>query len=210
METLPYFKSDIPPGRSGGWSLERFEVRGEAKVDHRTHDVPSCARRRPGTYTRLKRGDEVFMTDLYDEWYTQKVAIDQACQRGGHVLIGGLGLGLVVESLLRTPDATVERITVVEKSPEVIELVAAHLLERYQGRLEVIEADVFTWQPPEGAHYSVIWHDIWPNPQAPETLPEMDSLEARYGPLSDWHGCWPREYRWIYEGLSWDREGLAV
>jgi len=149
------------------------------------------------------------MTDLYDEWYTQKVAVDQALSRGGRVLISGLGLGLIVESILRPPGATVERITLLELSPEVIELVAPHLLERYPERLEIVAADVFTWRPPEGARYSVVWHDVWPNPQAPETLPEMSALEGRYRPICDWHGCWPREYRWIYEGLPWDRDGDA-
>jgi hypothetical protein len=208
MDTLPYIKADLPPGRVGEWSLERFAVQGEPHFDPTTHDAPDCARRRPGTYTRLKRGDTVFMTDLYDEWFTQKIAIDQALERGGHVLISGLGLGLILDSILQSPESSVERITLLELSPEVIALVGQHLLERYPERLEILEADVFTWQPPTDIHYSVVWHDIWPNPQAPETLAEMETLEARYLSLCDWHGCWPREYRWIYEGLPWDR-GVA-
>ena len=206
MESLPYFKSEAPIGEAGPWRLERFEVRGEAEASS-DHAILECARRRPGTYSRLKHGDTVFMTDLYDEWYTQKIAIDQGCRRGGHVLISGLGLGLIIESMLRAPESAVEHITILEQSPHVISLMAPHLLERYAGRLQIIEADVFAWRPPTEARYTVIWHDIWPNPQAPETLVDMERLEQIYSPYCDWHGCWPREYRWIYEGLVWDREG---
>ncbi|MCP3962046.1 MAG: hypothetical protein GY719_29745 [bacterium] len=204
-----YFKSEIPTGRCGEWLLECFEVREAPVSGPRSPDAPACSRPRPGSYSRLKRGDTVFMTDLYDEWYTQKIAIDQACRRGGHVLISGLGLGMIVESILRAPSSTVERITVLELSPEVIELVAPHVLARYPGRLEILEADVFAWQPPEGARYTVVWHDIWPNPQAPEALTDMEVLEERYRPVCEWHGCWPREWRWIHEQLPWDRDGAA-
>lgn len=200
MAAPPYVKSDLPTGRSGEWRVERFEVRGEPGVGPETHRVPDCARRRPGSYTRLKRGDTVFMTDLYDEWYTQRVAAEEACRRGGRVLVTGLGLGLIVESMLRASGSPVERITVLELAPEVIELVGPHLLGRYGDRLEIVRCDAFTWAPPEGAHFSVVWHDVWPNPHAPETVPEMERLEERYRTICDWHGCWPREYRWALDG----------
>ncbi len=212
MTSVPYIKSEIPTGTAGCWLLERFEVRGEPRRAPGSGKASDCSQRRPGVYTRLKRGDTVFMTDLYDEWFTQKIAIDQARRRGGHVLIGGLGLGLIVDSIYENGTAPVgaapiERITVLEQSPEVIALVAPHLLERYPDRLEIVEADVYTWRPPEGAHYTVVWHDIWPNPQAPETEAEMAMLEVRYRSCCDWLGCWPREYRWIYEERPWNRDG---
>ena len=205
MESVPYFKCDAPPGRSGDWLLERFEVQNAPRPEDVPSHVLDCARSRNGTFSRLKRGAEVFMTDLYDEWATQKIAIDQALQRGGHVLIGGLGLGLILDSIFRAPGSPVQRITVLEKSPDVMALMAPHLLGRYGDRLEVLEADAFSWQPPSGASYSVIWHDIWPNPQAPEVAGEMQALEAHYGAYGDWHGSWPQEWRWIYEQVPWNR-----
>lgn len=206
MDPLPYFKCEAPPGTSGDWLLERFEVREAPAPSDASPDTPDCALPRVGTFSRLKRGDTVFMTDLYDEWFTQKIAIDQACRLGGHVLISGLGLGVIVESIFRAPASPVERITLLELSPDVIQLIAPHLLERYAGRLDIIQADVFTWKPPEGARYSVVWHDIWPNPQAPEVVPEMDDLERRYRPYCQWHGSWPQEWSWVYEKTAWDRE----
>ena len=38
------------------------------------------------------------------------------------------------------------------------------------------------------------WHDIWPNPSAPECESEMARLEERYRGCCDWQGSWPREY----------------
>ena len=61
-----YFKSELPEGRSGGWQIEKFVVGEPGPDDGR----PDWFRAPPGTYTRLKHGQTVFMTDLYDEWWT--------------------------------------------------------------------------------------------------------------------------------------------
>ena len=106
----------------------------------------------------------------------------------------GLGLGLVVEAMLLPPESRVRRVTVVERSSDVIRLVAPHLVGARPGHVEVIEADAFSWSPPSAARFSVAWHDIWPNPYAPECAGEMGTLERRYEPFSDWQGSWPREY----------------
>lgn len=134
------------------------------------------------------------MTDLREEWWTQRDAIAEACRRGGHVLITGLGLGLVVESMLQTPGSRVERVSIIEASSDVIALAAGRLRAKYPGRLQVHEADAFSWLPPEGERYSVGWHDIWPNPHDQTRWPEMDVLEDRYRARCDWQGCWVRDY----------------
>jgi hypothetical protein len=187
----PYIKSSIPAGRSGDWSIEKFSVRPPRQRDNR----PACFQSRAGTYTRLKKGNEVFMTDLYDEWWTQRIAIEQARMRGGDVLITGLGLGLVVASILEPPGARVERVVVIERSADVIGLVAPPLESRYDGRIEVINADAFEWLPPTGQRFSVAWHDIWPNPHQPGVLAQAERLECRYAPCCAWQGNWVREYR---------------
>ena len=131
-ETDPrYFKCELPEATSGEWAVDRFRVgAGEPTHDRR----PSFAARRPGRYTVLRRGTTHFMTDLYEEWWTQKSAIDEACRRGGHLLITGLGLGMIVESVLRPAESAVERVTVLELSPDVIALVAPHLARRFGDR----------------------------------------------------------------------------
>ncbi len=192
MQALTYQKANVPPGRSGDWIVEEFtqEDRGPARQPY----VPRWARYRPGTYLRLKRGHTVFMTDLYEEWWTQREAIAQARRRGGQVLVTGLGLGLVVDAMLQGPGAKVELVTVVESSRDVIRLVRVHLESRWGNRLKVVRANAFTWHPPVGIRYSVAWHDIWPNPYDKSILPEMDELERRFAPYCDWQACWAREW----------------
>jgi hypothetical protein len=187
----PYIKSSLPPGHSGGWSIEKFSVESPQQHD----DRPACFQSRAGTYTRLKKGNEVYMTDLYDEWWTQRVAIEQAQARAGDVLVTGLGLGLVVASILESPACRDKRVVVIEYSADVIGLVAPALKSRYDGQIEIINADAFEWLPPPGRRFSVAWHDIWPNPHEPGVLAQAEWLERRYAPYCAWQGNWIRDYR---------------
>lgn len=134
------------------------------------------------------------MTDLYYEWWTQRRAILEASSRGGNVLVTGLGLGLVVESMLGDPECSVERVTVVEQSPDVIRLVAPYLSEKFGARVEIVEGSAFDWSPGTGSRFTVGWHDIWPNPHDQERWPEMDVLEERFAPYCEWQGSWTREH----------------
>ncbi|MEM1181033.1 MAG: hypothetical protein AAGM22_22015 [Acidobacteriota bacterium] len=195
-----YFRSQLPEGRSGDWTLERFTVPVDPSYDPALDTRPHFARRYPGSYLLLRRGEVQFMTDLYDEWWTQRVVLEQAAQRGGRILISGLGIGMIVESLFRADEIEVEDITVLEKSPDVIGLVAPTLRVRYGERLQIIEADVFTWTPPAGRRYSVIWHDIWPSPY--DVKSETSALCDRYAPWGDWVGTWPDEHRDAYAAMA--------
>ncbi len=132
------------------------------------------------------------MTDLYEEWWSQREAITEGLQRGGHILISGLGLGMIIECLLRPETSPVERITVLEQSADVITLVAPHLQARYGERLEILHTSVFEWAPPAAAHYSVTWHDIWPKPDAAYRH-EITVLESKFARCSDWQGTWTQE-----------------
>lgn len=185
-----YVKSDLPMGRSGEWSIEKFSLRAPQRKDTR----PACFQSPSGTYTRLKEGNEVFMTDLYDEWWTQRTAMKQATIRGGNVLISGLGLGLVIRSILESPGSRVECVHVIERSSDVICLVAPSLKKRYRKRLKIIKADAFEWLPQPGQRFSVGWHDIWPNPHEPGLSVQTAQLERRYAPYCDWQGNWVRDY----------------
>lgn len=105
------------------------------------------------------------------------------------VLITGLGLGMVAEAALRMG---VGHVTVVERDPEVIELIAGQI---DHPNLRVVEADAFTWQPDR--HFDLAWHDIWPVISA-SNLPEMERMKRHYRPFVDaWQGCW------LYERVKW-------
>lgn len=181
-------RSTIPPGTSGEWRLEQFTVAARDSTDERPH----WARDASGTYTRLLCDDVLYMTDLYAELYTQRVAIEQAHRRGGEVLVTGLGLGLVADAMLES--TAVERVTIVEASDDVIHLVGRHLARTHGDRLRLVHADAFDWTPAPDARFTVGWHDIWPTPQDPLALDEARELEARYAPWCDWQRSWPAEY----------------
>jgi spermidine synthase len=135
------------------------------------------------------------MTDFYDEWWTQRDGIGEALDRGGDVLITGLGLGLIAEAMLRPVQSRVQRITIVEYSSDVIQLVAPHLHSHYPGKIEIIQADAFTWEPHREQRFTVGWHDIWPDPHTPANAEDMKRLEEHYRPWCDWQGFWPKTYQ---------------
>ncbi|MGA7614703.1 MAG: hypothetical protein WBX15_05915 [Thermoanaerobaculia bacterium] len=193
MDSTDYFHSEAPAGRSGPWLIEKITI-PDREYDAAADPRPDCFKFRPGRYTVLRRESEQFMTDLYDEWWTQRPGIAEAVARGGDVLVTGLGLGLVAEAMLRPSESRVKSITIVELSPDVIRLVGPYLLSRHPGRIDLVEASAFAWEPPDRAHFSVAWHDIWPNPYAPEVTAEMRRLQERYGDWCDWQGFWPRTY----------------
>jgi len=194
METsAEYFRSEVPAGTCGPWVIEKVSI-PERCYDPAMDSRPDCFKFRPGTYTCLRRGATQFMTDLYDEWWTQREAIAEALRRGGDVLVTGLGLGLVVDAMLRPAESSVRHVTIVEFSPDVARLVGPHLSSRYRERVEIVEADAFTWAPPEGQRFTVAWHDIWPDPFMPGIADEMRRLSDRYSPWCDWQGFWPESY----------------
>lgn len=174
-------KVSVPEGRSGIWSVTRFEVTREhaAFYNLNAHGRGIA----PGVYTRLTRGGGVVMSDTPAEMRDHYEAVRAA---HGHVLLNGLGLGMVLQAVLEKPN--VARVTVVELSPDVINLVAPHYQERYGARLEIIQADAYTYEPQAPA-YGAVWHDIWDD-LCTDNLPQMTRLKRKYGRRAEWQGCW--------------------
>jgi hypothetical protein len=191
----PYRASQLPAGTRGDWSL--IKVRLPERVADRVVDArPNAFRFRSGEYTELRHAGVTFMTDLYDEWWTQRRAIERARCVGGKVLITGLGLGMVVEAMLSTPAlATVRSVTVLEQSADVIGLVAPHLQRQFADRVEIVHADAFAWQPSVPVRFDTVWHDIWPDPDAAHVDADIALLRRQHQPWSDWQGFWPIDYR---------------
>lgn len=150
-----------------------------------------------GRYAKLvdKVEQEILMSDTWMLQHSNAAVVEGA---HGHVLIGGLGIGLVVVPLWER-DA-VQRITVVEKHREVIDLVFPHL-QRYfarstrgAGRLEVIHADVFTYEPHPQVLFDTIYIDIWKDID-PRSRREIRILQSKYSKYlrdgqSAWIGSW--------------------
>jgi len=177
---------DVPEGTRGPWSVSRFTVNEEqSKFDRLRAVVKGHGRYVPsGTYTALMRGGYVIMSDTPDEMRDHYEPVRRA---KGSVLINGLGIGMVLNAILRKPDVT--DVTVIEKSADVIALVGPHYAN--DPRVTIVEADALEYQPPKGERYAVVWHDIW-DAICADNLDDMKRLHRKYGRRADWQGSWAR------------------
>lgn len=184
----------VPDGKSGEWAVETFEVSKEDEKFGIMRSIFSSERGRyvtAGIYKRLTRNGEVIMSNTPDEI---RDAYEFFSIAKGNILINGLGLGIVLKAILKkiNDDGTfaVQKVIVVEKSKDVIQLVAPSFKDDV--RVEIINDDAMTYQPPKGMRFDAIWHDIWDN-ICSDNLKEMKFLHRKYGRKTDWQGSWCRE-----------------
>ena len=104
------------------------------------------------TYTILSHNGEYIMQDTTREYREHEKFLNDA---HGDVFIGGLGLGMVNESLMNNPN--VKSITIIEKYQEVIDLVWEHCPKNEKIRL--VHADIYEWQP--DSKWDIGWFDSW-------------------------------------------------
>jgi hypothetical protein len=169
----------------------------------------------PGRYARLSIEDELVMTDTNMERRTNRPLIEHA---RGHVLVGGLGLGMVVFGLL-AKKPTIRSLVVLEVSPDVIALIQPHL--PVDARLTIVQVDVFGWDgwqdhaehgwqgqgwrgrsprrglSRKGPQFDTIYFDIWPSIQA-SNIPSAEllrGLAAGRVARGGWMGDWDTAYR---------------
>jgi hypothetical protein len=184
-ELIP--NSDMPEGTCADWKIERFTVTEKDARWENLHNAIHGIRDwdiNPGVYTRLVCGKSVVMSDTPGEKRSHLPAIRHA---QGHVLVNGLGLGLIVSAMFKKPE--VKKITVIEISPWVITLVKPTLTANFGDRVEIIEADAFAWKPPKGIRYGAVWNDIW-NSICTDNWEDMSALQRKYSRRADWVGCW--------------------
>ena len=183
------FIVDLPEQTLGDWSIKKFVV---SDVDARTFNIASGIRGGshlynilPGTYTRLCEGRNVVMSDTPMEIRTNKEFVNLAT---GDVLINGLGLGMVLKALLAKDG--IKSITVIEKSADVIAMVACAFAD--EPRVTIIHADAFEYKAPKGVKYDYVWHDIWTH-IASDNLKGMERLRRKYASRTEWQGFWARD-----------------
>lgn len=163
---FPKMAELIPEGESGDCRVEHFTV------DEHMQLMASMR----GDYLRLEKyaklivDGRLMMTDTPHEHQTNFTI---GCRSFGDVLIAGLGLGMVVAKLNECDK--VSSITVVEKSADVIRLVAPYVASE---KLMVIQADIFEFKPQR--KYDVIYFDIWPDITT-DNLDDMAKLHRRFG-----------------------------
>jgi len=175
----------IPEGQKGSYKIEKKVFERDPIQAYRM----ACNGRTyvPGTYTFLFRDGTLVMSDTPDEMRDHIPAVYNA---EGHCLIAGLGIGMVLEAILRKPEVT--KVTVVEISEEVIELVADHYNKLYPGKIEFIQADILEWNPPEEAAYGMVWFDIW-DTICSENLEDIQMLHEKFLNYAAWSGAWSED-----------------
>lgn len=193
MELLPQV-SDLPAKQVGNYRIHKFSVSPE---EASLYNLRASIRGtedmwiEPGDYTSLLRGsgekDVIVMSDTPSE---RRDHVEIVKRGTGHVLVNGLGLGVVLNALCMSLDVT--KVTVIEFAPEVIALVGKHYREKYPGRVEIIQGNALRYEPPKDAHYGAVWNDIW-DTVSPDNLPDMKRLHALYEPISDWCGSWRQD-----------------
>lgn len=103
-------------------------------------------------------------------WFIQKTALDYH----GHVLVAGLGLGLIVHALSQNPKVT--KITVVERDPDVIELIRKHV-----PKCRIVCADWYKYKTQ--AKVDGVFFDLFVgngHSLIPAAIREMISLRERF------------------------------
>lgn len=149
-----------------GWELQKFEI--EEK------DIVALFRGiAPGKYIRLLHNNECVMSDTDMEKRTNYEFCSNA---HGDILIGGLGIGMIIMAIQDNPK--VNSITVIEKSKEVIEMVATQL--NFNAKVKIICADVFEWKPENGIKYDMVYMDIWNWINSDIYKSEMKPLKRKY------------------------------
>lgn len=176
---------NLKSGESGEWELKKFSVTPDGAKFHNLSELINGRNRfiYSGEYWGLFRCGKVIMSNTPAEIEDHRIFINKAF---GKVLIGGLGLGMVLKCLLEKDIIT--KVTVVEKSADVIKLVAPTYI--CDPRVEIIHADIFEYKPTE--RYDCAWFDIWDGISGDE-YDEMKKLHRRYGRYVGWSDSWLRK-----------------
>ncbi len=186
------YRVNVPEGISGDWRIEKFSIT-TLEAEHynmvsRFSFSSGGNTVKAGDYTRLMRGRTIVMSDTESEILDHMEFI--ICARG-EILIGGLGLGMVLNACLNKDE--VEHVTVVEKSTDVIKLVSDHYFDKFGNvRLDIIHDDILTWKPSVGRRWDSAWWDIWDGVCA-DNVVEMTKIKRRFGRRVKAQGCWEED-----------------
>jgi spermidine synthase len=142
-------------------NAEPLELVGEAGIYRVSLDDGRSVR-------ALFVGGVCFMNDGPEEMRD----IAEVCKLArGRVLILGLGMGLLVEAMLKLP--SVESVEVVELNPDVIRLIAPKVASP---RVTVVQGNALSWEARDC--YDLIFADIWPTVHG-SYVAEIDALRER-------------------------------
>lgn len=177
--TLEHLKNET----IGDWRIETFEIpENFAKMRNFFIKNP-LMKLEGGIYKKLvNKLDGVIMSNTPMEQRTHIKAINKA---QGNVLVAGLGLGMYLQNIKDKEDVT--SITVVEKSKEVIELVAKYFKDCQ--KIRIVNEDIFNYTPDIKFDFAFldIWSDI-----SEDNLVEFDILREKFKEIPEII-CWSED-----------------
>ena len=161
--------NNIKENKIENFEIKRFKIsKKEAKIFNTRIMYRDKRYIKEGTYTSLYQNNYLIMSNTPAELSDHMAFINKA---HGHILISGLGIGMVISKLLKKDN--IESITIIELNKEVIELVG----DTYKHpKVKIINDNIFKWKPDK--HYDFAWHDIWNN-ICEDNLLEMHKIRRR-------------------------------
>lgn len=181
----------VPCGKRGKWEIKEVEVSefwaAKNNMRHALDGVPEMAVT-PGTYKTLSftspdGSTEVMMSNTQYEYRTNVGFVQNA---RGHVIIAGLGLGMLLRPLAAKSD--VLSITVIERDADIIALVAEHYADL--DKLSIIHRDIFKHKCSRVYDWGM--HDIWATTSA-DNLTQMHALRHRFRAHIRNQVCWAED-----------------
>jgi len=154
----------LSEGKINNFKLEKFEINKENR--------PIRCNISDGKYIRLLNKKECVMSNTDMEKNTNWKIVNVA---NGDVFIAGLGIGLIILPIQEKEN--VKTVTILEKYPEIIELVGKQL--PLNDKVKIIQGDVFDYQFPRGTKFDSIYFDIWEYVNI-DVYKEMLKLKKKY------------------------------
>lgn len=152
-------------GQIGEFRIEKFTIK-EGNWSAIRSGIPT------GNYVRLCNRFDCMMSNTPME---ERTNLDFVLHANGDVFIAGLGIGLIVLPVQEKEN--VRSITILEKYPEVIELVGKQL--PLNNKVKIIHGDVFEYEFPKGTKFDTIYFDIWDYVDS-DVYEEMKLLKKKY------------------------------
>lgn len=193
-QALSTMKVNIPEQSADGGKTEirKFEVT-EAEIPNYTP---------PGMYTGLFINDKLWLSDSLDERFDQLYFINKVIAEGSErILITGLGLGMVIEGLVRLAPC-VKHITVIEDDFWAFRMAGSYYADILREKgidYHFVHADAWDWCKSQSYRMPFIeaaWHDIWIN-KGNHLVTEHAEMKDSYANLvvpGGFQMCWGEQY----------------
>ena len=176
----PQFRTDLyipqyPSGEIGPWRVTQCSLhlgRGYWGESYLVTEMPALLR-------RGDRGWQTWMSMSPYELESQELGCRYAY---GHTVAMGLGMGWI--AINAALNRGVDKVTVVERDPDVIALIEqSGVLQRAPAdagrKIAIVQADALEWQATEPVDF--LYADIWLHLAEPGTLEQVRRMQANVG-----------------------------